>query len=64
MSTLTIRLPEREKKRLASQASKAGLSTAALVREMIQSRILVTGDDILREIDQHMGDEKLRVRRS
>ena len=64
MSTLTIRIPAPEKKRLTAQAAKAGVSTAALVREMIQNRMLVTGDDILRELQQQRGNEKLRLRKA
>jgi len=63
MSTLTIRLPDQEKKRLAQQAEKAGVSTAAFVRELIQSRVFVTGDDILKDLEKRLGDQKLRVRR-
>ena len=33
------------------------------VRELIQSRAFVTGEDVLRDLGLRLGDQRLRVRR-
>ena len=63
MSVLTIRISEKEKAELARRAKQSGLSTGALVRQMINEAPFTTADDLLKELEQRMGDPSLRVRR-
>lgn len=66
MSAITIRLPDDEKRRLVESARKAGISASALVRQLLRDAPLVTGEDLLREIERVLGDperKRLRVSR-
>lgn len=63
MSVLTIRLSEEEKAQLAKRAKKAGLSTGALVRDLIRAEPIMTAADLLREMEPLMGQKNLRIRR-
>jgi len=62
MTVLTVRVSEKEKARLARRAKAAGVSSGALVRQLINQRPLETAADLLAEIEQFMGDPRLKVK--
>lgn len=62
MPVLTVRLSEKEKTALATRARKAGMTTGALVRELIAESPFVTADDLLKEIESLMGEKRLKIR--
>jgi hypothetical protein len=63
MPVLTVRVSEEEKKLLARRASKAGLSSGALVRQMLREAPLASASELLDEMNRRLGDAKLRIRR-
>lgn len=63
MPVLSIRISEEEKRLLAKKAKDAGVSAGALVREFINEKPFVTGDDVLQHFMRHLGDKRLRVKR-
>lgn len=62
MPVLTVRISDQEKKELARRAGKAGLSSGALVRQLLQETPLVSAADLLEEMNRRLGDTKLRIR--
>lgn len=63
MPVLTVRVSEEEKKLLARRASKAGVSSGALVRQMLREAPLASAAELLDEMNRRLGDAKLRIRR-
>ena len=63
MPVLRVRMSEREKRLLASRAKMAGVSMSALVREWIGAAPIETGQDVLVDMLDRLGDKRLRVRR-
>jgi hypothetical protein len=62
MPVLTVRISEDEKARIVSRARKAGLTTGALVRELIAAPPFVTAADLLAELESLMGEKRLRIK--
>lgn len=62
MSVLTIRISNEEKALLAKRAKQAGISTGALVRELIKTEPIVTSADLLKEMKSLVGNQNLRIR--
>ena len=62
MSVLTIRISNEEKASLAKRAKQAGVSTGALVRDLIKAGPIVTSADLLKEMKSLVGDQNLRIR--
>jgi len=63
MPVLTVRISDKEKKLLARRAGKAGVSSGALVRQMLREAPLVSAAELLDEMNRRLGDAKLRIRR-
>ena len=63
MPVLTVRISEQEQAQLAARAQKAGVSAGALVRRLLNEAPLTTAEELLKELESHMGDTKLRIRR-
>lgn len=63
MPVLTIRLTEEEKQILAQRSRKAGVKKATLVRQLIREQPYVTAADVLADMENFHGDERLRIRR-
>jgi hypothetical protein len=63
MPVLTVRISEKEKKKLARRVRKSGLTTGALVRQLLSEESLTTAEELLEEMNRRMGDSSLRVRR-
>jgi Ribbon-helix-helix protein, copG family len=63
MPVLTVRISDGEKKLLARRAARAGLSSGALVRQMLQEEPLVSAAELLGEMNRRLGDAKLRIKR-
>ncbi len=62
MSILTIRISETEKAELAKRAKRAGVSTGALVRDLIKVEPVVTAADLLKEMAPLWGAQQLRIK--
>ena len=62
MAVLTVRLSEKEKARIVSRARQAGLTTGALVRELISEPPFVTAADLHAELESLMGEKRLRIK--
>jgi hypothetical protein len=52
-----------EKAELDPKAKEAGISTSGYVRQMVCEKPFKTGADLLKLAEQHMGDQRLRIRR-
>jgi hypothetical protein len=63
MAVLTVRISDEEKKLLARRAGKAGLSSGALVRQMLREAPLTSAAELLDEMNRRLGDTKLRIKR-
>jgi hypothetical protein len=63
MPVLTVRISDEEKKLLARRAGKAGLSSGALVRQMLREAPLASAAELLDEMNRRLGDAKLRIKR-
>jgi hypothetical protein len=63
MPVLTVRISAEEKKLLARRAGKAGLSSGALVRQMLREAPLGSAAELLDEMNRRLGDTKLRIKR-
>lgn len=63
MAILTVRLSEEETRILARRSRGAGLKKATFVRKLIREEPYVTARDVLSDLEEHWGDERLRVRR-
>lgn len=62
MSVLTIRISNEEKVLLAKRAKQAGVSTGALVRDLIKAEPIVTSADLLKEMNSLLGAQNLRIK--
>ena len=62
MSVLTIRISDEEKALLAKRAKQAGVSTGALVRDLIKAEPIVTSADLLKEMESLVGAQNLRIK--
>ena len=62
MSVLTIRISDVEKAMLAKRAKQAGVSTGALVRDLIKAEPIVTLADLLKEMKAMVGAQNLRIK--
>ncbi len=63
MPMISIRLTEEERRILAQRSRQAGMKKATFVRSLIRDRPIETAADALTDLQQHMGDERLRIRR-
>ncbi len=64
MSTLlTVRLTAGEKRILARRSRQAGMKKATFVRQLIRETPFDTAGDVLRDIERHFGDDRLRIAR-
>jgi len=63
MPMISIRLTEEERRILAQRSRQAGMKKATFVRSLIRDRPIETAADALADLQQHMGDERLRIRR-
>lgn len=61
MGVLTIRISDEEKKALARRAKAEGTTTGALVRRLIQDEPIHTAADLLKEMEDMMGDADLAI---
>ena len=61
MAVVTIRMSEEEKARLARRAKAAGVSSGALVRQLVNEKPLATAADLLAEMDSLMGEKRLKI---
>ena len=62
MSVLTIRISDEEKALLAKREKQAGVSTGALVRDLIKAEPIVTSADLLKEMESLVGAQNLRIK--
>jgi hypothetical protein len=62
MAVLTVRISEKEKARIVSRARQAGLTTGALVRELLAEPPFVSAADLLAELESLMGEKRLRIK--
>ena len=63
MSVLTIRISDEEKARLAERAKRAGMTTGALVRELISEPPFITAEELLAEMESLQGEKRLKISR-
>ena len=66
MSVISIRISEKEKAVLARRAKEAGISSSALVRQLLNAAPLTTAGELLAEMERLMKGNKrteLRVSR-
>ena len=63
MPMISIRLTEEERRILSRRSREAGMKKATFVRSLIRERQFETAADVLAYFEQHLGDERLRVRR-
>lgn len=63
MGILTVRLTEEEERLLTRRSQSAGMKKATFVRKLIREEPLITGDDVLADAAQRMGDSRLRISR-
>ena len=63
MSVLTVRISDEEKAALARRAKAEGTTAGALVRRMIAEKQFTTSADLLAEIQTHMGDKRLAIKK-
>ena len=61
MSVLAIRISDKQKALLATRAKEAGVSTGALVRDLIKAEPIVTSADLLKEMKAMVGAQNLRA---
>ena len=67
MKVLSIRVSEKERSLLVQRAKAAGVSSGALVRQLINATPFTTADELLAEMEHLMGDPRqaeLRIRRN
>ncbi|MEI6656414.1 MAG: hypothetical protein WCP45_16750 [Verrucomicrobiota bacterium] len=67
MKVLSIRVSEKERSLLVQRAKAAGVSSGALVRQLINSTPFTTADELLAEMEHLMNDpgqSELRIRRN
>ena len=62
MPVLTVRISDAEKASLTRRAKKSGMSAAALVRQFLNEQPIETAEDLLRQMEKHMGNKSLRSR--
>ena len=63
MSVISIRVSEKEKATLARRAKEAGISSSALVRELLHAAPLSTAGELLAEMERLMkGDKRTELR--
>ena len=62
MAVLTVRMTDKEKADLDRRAKAAGVSTGGYVRQMLEDRVFCTTDDLIQEMENLMGDRRLRNR--
>ena len=60
---LTVRLTDEEKRILARRSRRAGMKKATFVRQLIRETPFDTASDVLRDLEQHFGDGRLRIAR-
>ena len=60
---LTVRLTAEEKRLLAMRSRRAGLKKATFVRQLIREMPIETAGDVLRDLEPHLGDGRLRLTR-
>ena len=60
---LTVRLTAEEKRLLAMRSRRAGLKKATFVRQLIREMPIETASDVLRDLEPHLGDGRLRLTR-
>jgi hypothetical protein len=63
MPVLTVRVSAKEKASLDRRAKRAGVSTGALVREMLRETPFTTAEELLEEATRRLGDRSLRIHR-
>jgi hypothetical protein len=63
MAILTVRLTDDEAKILAKRSRSAGMKKATFVRRLIREAPFVTAADVLEDLRQRLGDERLRINR-
>lgn len=63
MPVLTVRISEEEKKLLAKRAKASGVSSGALVRQLINKTPFTTGADLLEAMTAELGNKRLGFRR-
>ena len=63
MPVLTVRISETEQAQLARRAKQSGISAGALVRRLLNETPFTTADELLKSLEQRMGDPSLRIRR-
>jgi hypothetical protein len=64
MPVLTVRISAAEQAQLARRAKQSGISAGALVRRLLNETPFNTADDLLKGLEQRMGDQSLRIRRN
>lgn len=64
MPILTVRISEAEQACLTKRAKKSGVSAGALVRRLLNETPFTTAEELLKGLEEHMGDKTLRIRRS
>jgi hypothetical protein len=64
MPVLTVRISEAEKAGITKRAKQSGMTTGALVRQLMNQQPVDTAAELLRELDEHMGNTALRSRES
>ena len=58
MSVISIRISEKEKAILARRAKEAGISSGALVRQLLNTAPLATAGELLAEMERLMNGNK------
>jgi ribonuclease BN (tRNA processing enzyme) len=63
MPILTVRISAAEQEQLTRRAKQSGISPGALVRRLLNEHPFTTAAELLKALEQRMGDKRLRVSR-
>ena len=63
MPILSVRLTEEELRVLSRRSREAGMKKATFVRQLIRDVPYTTGADVLADMPNYWGDQRLRIRR-
>jgi hypothetical protein len=62
VAVVTVRMSEEEKACLARRAKAAGITSGALVRQLVNEKPIATAADLLAEMEALMGEKRLTIR--
>ena len=63
MPVRTLRISETEQAQLTRRAKQSGISAGALVRRLLSEQLFTMAAELLKGLEQRMGNKTLRIRR-